>query len=147
MNRTQWIGFPSLALTLLLSACVVQPPSAVRAPAAGAAVPAAPAKLKCAEMLSSNLRLAGVQITRAATVVGDPQAPSAYCLMQGRLNPRAGADGKNYAIGFELRLPLAWNGRFCIRPMAATMAALCPQTVGHSMPPITSAPWRVALLC
>jgi feruloyl esterase len=28
------------------------------------------------------------------------------------MNPRTGTDGKSYYTGFELRLPLAWNGRF-----------------------------------
>jgi feruloyl esterase len=28
------------------------------------------------------------------------------------MNERIGVDGKPYAIGFEMRLPTAWNGRF-----------------------------------
>lgn len=36
----------------------------------------------------------------------------AHCVVQGKMNPRTGIDGKPYAIGFEMRLPLAWNGRF-----------------------------------
>ena len=35
-----------------------------------------------------------------------------HCLVQGRLDPRKGVGGKDYAIGFELRLPAEWNGRF-----------------------------------
>jgi feruloyl esterase len=30
----------------------------------------------------------------------------------GRIDERTGEDGKPYAIGFRLRLPTAWNGRF-----------------------------------
>ena len=129
MQKRIWIGFPSVGMALLLSACVVQPPSAVvRAPAgaAAASAPAAPRALKCAEMVSSNLRMNGVQITRAATVAGDPQAPSAYCLLQGRFNPRTGTDGKNYAIGFEMRLPLAWNGRFLHQANGGNDGAVTP---------------------
>jgi hypothetical protein len=37
----------------------------------------------------------------------------AHCLVQGRMNERVGPiDGVPYAIGFEMRLPLEWNGRF-----------------------------------
>ena len=37
----------------------------------------------------------------------------AHCLVTGRMNERTSpVDGKRYAIGFEMRLPEAWNGRF-----------------------------------
>lgn len=43
-------------------------------------------------------------------VAGKP-AP-AHCQVLGQMFRRTGADGKAYAIGFEMRLPVAWNGRF-----------------------------------
>ncbi len=46
----------------------------------------------------------------ALPLAGKP-AP-AHCLVRGRMHERTGSDGRNYAIGFEMRLPLAWNGRF-----------------------------------
>jgi feruloyl esterase len=36
----------------------------------------------------------------------------AYCRVDGVLDKRVGADGKNYGIGFALALPGEWNGRF-----------------------------------
>jgi hypothetical protein len=36
----------------------------------------------------------------------------AHCKVSGRMAERTGQDGKPYHIGFELRLPIAWNGRF-----------------------------------
>lgn len=36
----------------------------------------------------------------------------AFCLVKGLVNARTGVDGKHYGIGFEMRLPLSWNGRF-----------------------------------
>jgi len=36
----------------------------------------------------------------------------AHCKVSGRMDERMGQDGKPYHIGFELRLPTAWNGRF-----------------------------------
>jgi feruloyl esterase len=44
-------------------------------------------------------------------VAGKPIAE--HCLIQGSMNQRVSSvDGKTYAIGFEMRLPIAWNGRF-----------------------------------
>lgn len=36
----------------------------------------------------------------------------AHCLVTGEIYPRIGVDGVRYSMGFELRLPLDWNGRF-----------------------------------
>ncbi|MDI9654129.1 tannase/feruloyl esterase family alpha/beta hydrolase, partial [Burkholderia cenocepacia] len=45
------------------------------------------------------------------TVAGKPVAE--HCVIAGKMNERVSAvDGKTYAIGFEMRLPKAWNGRF-----------------------------------
>jgi feruloyl esterase len=36
-----------------------------------------------------------------------------HCIVKGHMNKRTGfVDGKTYAIGFEMRLPVNWNGRF-----------------------------------
>jgi len=53
----------------------------------------------------------------AGTEVAMPMAPvkanaPAHCLVRGEIARRTGADGKSYAISFELRLPDDWNGRF-----------------------------------
>lgn len=34
-----------------------------------------------------------------------------HCRVSGRMNERTGIDGKRYHTGFELRLPVQWNGR------------------------------------
>jgi feruloyl esterase len=46
-----------------------------------------------------------------------PSAVTAYkvgghCLIKGKMHERQGADGQPYAVGFEMRLPKDWNGRF-----------------------------------
>ena len=46
----------------------------------------------------------------AATVSGT--ALPAHCVVEGKTNQRTGVDGKSYAIGFRVRLPESWNGRF-----------------------------------
>jgi feruloyl esterase len=50
-------------------------------------------------------------IAAGALTVGGKPVP-AHCQVKGDMLRRTGADGKTYAIGFELRLPAAWNGRF-----------------------------------
>jgi feruloyl esterase len=84
-----------------------------------------PAPLKAAtgtslpncEALASKLQLPHTRIESAASVAagavmqGDKAVP-AHCLVKGRMHERKGSDGRDYAIGFEMRLPVAWNGRF-----------------------------------
>ena len=56
----------------------------------------------------TGLELPNVVFTTAAT----QSTPIAHCEIIGQINPRTGADGKAYAIGFRLRLPDSWNERF-----------------------------------
>lgn len=72
---------------------------------------AAPTQIDCTSLTTDSLQLKNVQVAKATLVTKDVRYP-AYCLVQGKVNQRTGADGKQYAIGFEMRLPLAWNGRF-----------------------------------
>ncbi len=44
------------------------------------------------------------------TLAGAPIA--SHCLVKGSMFNRTGSDGKPYAIGFEMRFPDAWNGRY-----------------------------------
>jgi pimeloyl-ACP methyl ester carboxylesterase len=64
--------------------------------------------------------LPGMTLTTEA-VAGDGTRPPgatagptlvAHCKVNGKMAERMGQDGKPYHIGFELRLPTAWNGRF-----------------------------------
>lgn len=47
-------------------------------------------------------------LTGAATATGLPE----HCLVRVQLDARSGAQGEEYFIGMELRLPTRWNGRF-----------------------------------
>jgi Tannase and feruloyl esterase len=88
-----------------------------------AATPAA-LQINCADV-AAKFSYAALRITAstpiaagAVAVSGAPNAPKtaydapAHCLVKGLMHERVGADGKNYAISFEMRLPNAWNGRF-----------------------------------
>ena len=88
-----------------------------------AAVPAQMAG-SCADLATkfnyAQLRMTGSTAVAAGAVAlnGAPNAPKtaydapSHCLVKGVMDERKGVDGKDYAIGFEMRLPLAWNGRF-----------------------------------
>lgn len=68
--------------------------------------------------LASRISFANTTITAANAIaagtlsVGGTPIP-AHCQIAGQMNARVSAvDGNSYAIGFEMRLPNAWNGRF-----------------------------------
>jgi hypothetical protein len=53
----------------------------------------------------------GVQLAPPAPQGAMSPAPT-HCLVRGKINERTGIDGKPYAIGYEVRLPANWNGKF-----------------------------------
>ncbi len=87
---------------------------------------ASPAAMEgsCADITSKfkydKVRITGNVSVAAGAVAtsGAPNAPKtsydapAHCLVKGLMQERKGTDGKDYAIGFEMRLPTQWNGRF-----------------------------------
>lgn len=57
--------------------------------------------------------ITGVTSIAAGTLAIAGKPVGQHCLVTGQLGRRTGAvDGVAYAIGFEMRLPLNWNGRF-----------------------------------
>src|SRR5580658_6706087 len=77
----------------------------------------------CADMLKYQAPGLKLAITKAdATPPGTQRIPNppnappialpAYCHVEGVIDQRAGAEGKQYGIGFALALPDEWNGRF-----------------------------------
>jgi hypothetical protein len=50
----------------------------------------------------------------------------AFCQLTGIVNARTGVDGKHYGIGFEMRLPLTWNGRFVYQMNGGNDGAVVP---------------------
>ena len=61
----------------------------------------------------ANTTISAANVIAAGTLtVGGTPVP-AHCQIVGKMNQRVSAvDGNAYAIGFEMRLPNAWNGRF-----------------------------------
>lgn len=99
---------------MVLAGCSSTPSAPVRQAAVGA-----PAVLACDRLAASfsfaNTRIVSAQAMEAGQVrlPGIAQAMPAHCVVKGLMHERTGPiDGKPYAIGFEMRLPTAWNGRF-----------------------------------
>jgi hypothetical protein len=72
------------------------------------------------DAIAASFRFAGTRIVSAQKVSGGElklpgiaQPMPEHCVVKGLMNERTGpVDGKPYAIGFEMRLPTQWNGRF-----------------------------------
>ena len=67
--------------------------------------------IACADLTTQALGLANVTILSATATPADKDLPES-CVVKGAANERIGVDGKPYALGFEMRLPARWNGRF-----------------------------------
>jgi pimeloyl-ACP methyl ester carboxylesterase len=72
------------------------------------------------------------------TVGGQPVAE--HCLVTGKMFERVSAvDGQTYAIGFELRLPKDWNGRFFYQANGGLDGNIAPATGSSGGGPLTHA--------
>ena len=102
--------------------------SAALADDADLALASAP-RLTCAD-LASRVQLPGLVVSSAVEVpASSGSVPSypAHCLLAGQLDARVGIDGKPYAIGFELRMPLtAYDRRFFFQGGGGTDGVINP---------------------
>ena len=79
----------------------------------------ASAQMPCAD-LPGRFAFPATRLTSVDTVAADTlrvpgiaQPMPEHCVVKGVMNERTSpVDGKPYAIGFEMRLPRVWNGRF-----------------------------------
>lgn len=79
---------------------------------AALALPGAAHAAGCQDLVANGEHPAGMTLTEAEVLAPDGEIPVEHCLVRGSTGARTGADGKTYAIQFELRLPAKWNGRF-----------------------------------
>jgi len=114
---------------------------------------ATPAKLASCNNLAA-LALPATRIASVAVVAatdggnGQPALPE-HCLVRGRMNERTSAvDGNAYAIGFEMRLPQDWNGRFFHQGNGGLDGTVVPATgpIGGGGPTTTALAMGFAVL-
>jgi feruloyl esterase len=99
----------------------------------------------CASLAATLSGLADTRITAATTVpagtvrVGGTPVVE-HCLVTGLMRERTSAvDGNRYAIGFEMRLPKAWNGRFLHQGNGGADGNVVPATGSTGGGPVTHA--------
>ena len=108
---------------------------------------ATPASLNgaCADLTTRLASLPNTVITAATTVAagtltvgGQPVAE--HCQVTGRMHERVSpVDGNTYAIGFEMRLPRNWNGRFLHQGNGGIDGNVVPATGSTGGGPLTHA--------
>ena len=116
MNRhpskrvAQGLGFISVAMAL--AACSTLQNTSVPSlkAASGANLPNCSALVD--QLKLSNTKIESSTLVAAGVIKLGNNAVPEHCLVKGRMHERKGSDGRDYAIGFEMRLPMAWNGRF-----------------------------------
>ena len=73
---------------------------------------------KCSDMTKFQIPGSGMTITKAEKVIASTPAAGArgnaaplpaHCRVDGIIDKRIGAEGKEYGIGFAVALPDAWN--------------------------------------
>jgi alpha-beta hydrolase superfamily lysophospholipase len=115
MHRQQMTYPAAAAIVLLLCACGGDGDNAPGLPRLAAATGGSLAS--CADLATrisfpdTTISAANAVATGTLRVAGKPVA--AHCQVTGQMHKRVSpVDGKNYAIGFEIRLPNSWYGRF-----------------------------------
>jgi pimeloyl-ACP methyl ester carboxylesterase len=138
LNRAlQGLGVVSAVGVLVACGTLQSNPSTPLKAATGTSLP------NC-EALSAKLQLPNTRIESAAPVAagavmqGDKAVP-AHCLVKGRMHERKGSDGRDYAIGFEMRLPVVWNGRFYYQGNGGLDGAVLPALGALGGGPLTGA--------
>ncbi|HSV35741.1 MAG TPA: tannase/feruloyl esterase family alpha/beta hydrolase [Ramlibacter sp.] len=90
--------------------------------------------LACDAISTGALAISGLKVASAVSVGAKTDGAlasdnyPAHCRVQGTLNERTGIDGKPYAIGYEVRLPVAWNGKFFFQGGGGTDGVVVPAT-------------------
>ncbi|PTY37867.1 feruloyl esterase [Saccharospirillum sp. MSK14-1] len=69
-------------------------------------------QLECSQQTTARLGVSDVQIDVVESIAAGGEVAVGHCRLAGITGAHRGMDGNDYAIGFELRLPDDWNGRF-----------------------------------
>ena len=103
----------STVTALLLGGCGDDDDTPLPQLAAASGAPLA----NCATLASgfgfANTTIASAETVAAGTATWGSAPIAEHCLVKGEMYRRTSPqDGQSYAIGFEMRLPKDWNGRF-----------------------------------
>jgi feruloyl esterase len=135
-------GALSLGLAALLAACGGgddNPGTAVPqlGAATGASLTSCTDLTTRAAFANTTFSAASAVASGALTVAGN--AVPAHCLLTGHMFDRVSTvDAKSYTIGFEMRLPNSWNGRFFYQANGGTDGSVVTANAGFGGGPTTS---------
>jgi feruloyl esterase len=77
----------------------------------------------------ANTTISSATVAAAGTLTNAGTPTGEHCVVTGRMNQRVSpVDGQAYAIGFEMRLPRDWNGRFLYQANGGLDGAVAPAT-------------------
>ncbi len=140
-------GALALCALLALGACTGVALDGGRQAAAPQLKPAVGAALvgHCGELAAKLVTLPNTVVGASTTVAagtlsigGQPVAE--HCLVSGRMHERVSpVDQQSYAIGFEMRLPRQWNGRFLYQANGGIDGNVVPATGAWGGGPLTHA--------
>jgi hypothetical protein len=131
-----------MGFSRLILACLVLQVGMVRAQAPVTVTDGAEAR--CGELRKlalSGLRVDDVRLVPAGPASvpagAEPVDLPAHCLFQGTFEPRTGPQGQRFGIGFELRLPLSWQGKLVFQGGGGLDGVLAPSygTAAGARPP------------
>lgn len=141
------MGSSILGMSLLLASCGSDNETSPRtqqtipqlSPAVGTSIKGSCDDLKSFSFEHTTITTATLQDAGSLSVANKPIR--AHCLITGHMYSRISpVDGQQYQIGFEMRLPLDWNGRFLYQGNGGTDGNIA-QAVGNvgSGGPLTNA--------
>ena len=81
----------------------------------------------CTKVTTQSLAIPGLVIAGSKLQPAGDGLPQ-HCVLTGAVKDRTGADGHHYAIGFEMRLPTEWNGRFLDQMNGGNDGSVLPAT-------------------
>jgi hypothetical protein len=81
----------------------------------------------CTPVSTQSLAIPGLVIAGSKIQEATDGLPK-HCIVTGEIDDRTGVDGKHYAIGFEMRLPVDWNGRYLQQENGGADGAVLPAT-------------------
>ncbi len=139
------VGLSALAMLAACSAVPGNTPAGIATPAQ--LKPANPSALQQCDAVATtfkfdNTLIDSVAVQAAGSLKQADKPIAEHCLVKGRMHPRkatmAGVE-QDFAIGFEMRLPKAWNGRFYHQANGGIDGTVVPAMGTHGGGPITGA--------
>lgn len=133
MKPTFGPWLPVAAAVTLLTACGGSDPAPLPQLSAAQGATLASCTALASGFSYASTQLSAATVATAGTLTNAGQPVGEHCVVTGTMNTRTSAvDGQKYAIGFEMRLPKDWNGRFLYQGNGGTDGVVSQATGAFS---------------